>query len=166
MSTTRRKVTVHNTVGNNFKEIYSSASTWSELQNDLSNNGISYDGMKAVIGENQNTLESTQAQLIEGDMTLFLVPNKVKSGSDEGLIDWEDGISWHEVEPDDYSSIGGDLYKTSKDLALARVKYIKHNLDELVNYLTKEQKMVPSDPKIQNLTNMADEIKKNMNLFD
>lgn len=162
----RRKVTIHNTVGNNFKEIYSSADTWAQLQEDLSSNGIPFTGMKAVIGENQNTLESSQAQLIDGEMTLFLVPNKVKSGSSESLIDWEDGYSWRDISPDDYFSVEDNTYKTAKDLAVVRAKLISYNLGELINYLTSTEKLVSSDPKVQNLTNMAEEIKKNMGLFD
>lgn len=164
---TRRKVTIHNTVGNNFKEIYSSAGTWAELQSDLDANGIPYSGMKAVIGENQNTLESSQAQLIDGEMTLFLVPNKVKSGSSDSLIDWDYGSNWGSIDSanDDFY-IASESYKTAKDLAIIRVQLIQHNLIELVDYLTREQKVVSSDPKVQNLTNMAEEIKKNMGLFD
>lgn len=73
------------------KQVDANVSTWGELKDVLSNNGISYSGMKAVIGETKVTLESSSAQLPEGDFTLFLMPKKTKSGVDHS------GLGYREI---------------------------------------------------------------------
>jgi hypothetical protein len=161
-----RKITVHSTVGNNFKEIESSARTWGDLQRDLSAYGIAYTGMKAVVGENQNSLESSQAVLPDGEMTLFLVPNKVKSGS-SSLVDWQDGIDWSAEEWDNEdNAIEEYCFKTERDLAIARAKKAAYYLTELANFLIINNKAASNDPKVNNLQSMSDQIQKNLGIFD
>ena len=77
-----RNVTIFSTRGNRRNTIQSEATTWSELQDDLNNNDIEYSSFKAIVSSTQNTLESSEAVLPEGDFTLMLIPGKVKSGSD------------------------------------------------------------------------------------
>ena len=74
--TTTRKVTVWSTQERSTQTIETSAKTWGELKNELSNVG----NTRAVIRETRNTLESGQAELPNQDFTLFLYPEKVRSG--------------------------------------------------------------------------------------
>lgn len=76
-----REVTVYNTVGQNRKAVSTDVPTWGELQAVLSSNNIPFSGMSVVIGETQVTLESSAAHLPEQDFTLFMMPQKVKSGA-------------------------------------------------------------------------------------
>lgn len=58
------------------------AATWGELKGILNSNGIETNNMKAIIGENQVTLESAKAILpLDFNFTLFLTPIKVKNGA-------------------------------------------------------------------------------------
>jgi hypothetical protein len=52
--------------------------TFSELKAAIS--GVEFSGMKVVVKETRNTLESGNAQLPSGNFTLYLFPEKVKSG--------------------------------------------------------------------------------------
>ena len=74
--TATRKVTVWSTQERSTQTIETSAKTWGELKNELSNVG----NTRAVIRETRNTLESGQAELPNQDFTLFLYPEKVRSG--------------------------------------------------------------------------------------
>lgn len=85
----KRKVIVYNTQGRQKREVTFSGDHWEDLQAALSKAGILYEGMKAIIGENQVTLESPKAVLPTGitvgdkltnNFTLFLTPVKTKSG--------------------------------------------------------------------------------------
>lgn len=161
-----RKLTIFNTIGNNKQVINTNATTWEGLQNELSQNGVNYSGMRAVVGESQVTLESSQAILPQEDFTLFLMPQKVKSGGgDDYLLDWEDGITWDE---EDWTTDNVEEYcfKTAKDLAIARIKRASFYLDKVVEYLIQSDKASSSDPQISNLAAAADQIKRNMDLFD
>ena len=77
-----KNVTVFMTVGKKSVQFQSGARTWKELQSALNEVGMKHAGMKAVIGETRNTLESDQALLPDTDFTLFLMPIKVKSGNE------------------------------------------------------------------------------------
>src|SRR6267378_8646398 len=108
-----RKWTIYNTIGNNQTTGETSGNTWGDLQSELNRRGISFSGMKVVVGETQVSLESSAAQLPEGEFTLFFMPQKVKSGffppdSDEYLIDWEDGVIWSEVDWEDTDHVPED----------------------------------------------------------
>ena len=164
-----KNVTVYNTLGNNQTSVQTMATTWGELQHDLSLRGVSFSGMTAVVGETQVTLESSQAQLPDSNFRLFLMPQKVKSGSfnDEWLIDWENGISWDSVDWTEYDSVPEEYkFKTKKDLAIARAKKAVGYLEEVIEYLCTEEDKKPSDPQVENLQKTAEEIKRNMGLYD
>ena len=77
------KVTVFSTKGKKRSVVNAEGvTTWGELKSLLREDGIETDNMKAIIGENQVTLESTKAILpADFDFTLFLTPIKVKNGS-------------------------------------------------------------------------------------
>jgi len=82
-----KNVLIYTTVGATGKTVVTQASTWSALQSDLSENGVIYDNMKAVVGETRVTLESPHAQLPDGDFTLFLMQKKSKAGLTDLEID-------------------------------------------------------------------------------
>lgn len=90
------QVTVYTGTGSS-KVINTEAVKWGQLIDDLSRNAISYNsgGMKAVIGETEVTLESNDAVLPTGNFTLFLLPQKVKSGFEES---YEDSYDEDEIE--------------------------------------------------------------------
>lgn len=73
-------VTVYNTAGASKKEVQTNATTWQELQVDLTKAGVTYEGMKAILGGSHLTLESGTAVLPTEDFKLFLSATKVKSG--------------------------------------------------------------------------------------
>lgn len=76
-----REVTVYNTTGKGYQIIKTTALSWKELKKSMDEARITYSNMKAVIGENQLTIESDDAQLPAEAFTLFLMPVKVKSGA-------------------------------------------------------------------------------------
>lgn len=63
------------------KTIDHNATTWRELQEVLTKNGVSHAGMKAV-DNNKMTLENPDASLSDNMTNLFLYPMKTKSGVD------------------------------------------------------------------------------------
>ena len=75
-----RKITVYSTIGKGAKFLETDVVTWAHLKTLLQQEKIDLNNMKAVIGENKLTLESDQAQLPDGEFTLFLMPIKTKSG--------------------------------------------------------------------------------------
>ena len=62
------------------KIIETEATIWGELKTALSENGVSYEKMKAVIGETKLTLEADNALLPTEGFTLFLMNKKTKAG--------------------------------------------------------------------------------------
>lgn len=167
-----RQVTVYNTIGSNQVLVNSSSTTWGELQHDLDQKGVSYGGMKVVVGETQVSLESSAAQLPEGNFRLFLMPQKVKSGywdatNEEYMIDWGEGITWSQIDWSDPENVPEDYrFKTKKDLTVSRAKKAEAYLHQVINYLILEEKKAPSDPEVSMLEQAAQEIKKNMGLYD
>lgn len=173
-----RKVITYSTLGENMKEVNSSATTWGELITDLNRAGIRTDGMRATEGETQVSFESAQAQLPDGDFSLFLMPAKVKSGysiPDEDLIDDEDGITWNDIDwSDEDESINDYTFATPKDLALARAKkamsLLERAFDTLGNMGNTAPSRVPAperhvDPMIQRMREQAQQIQKNIDMF-
>lgn len=162
-----REVTSYSTLGGNQKTFRTSARVWRELQTDLTSNGVSFSGMKAVIGETQVTLESAEATLPEGDFTLFLTAQKVKSGNDDYLIDEIGGIRWNEIDwSDEEEEIIGYCFKSEKDLAIARLKRSVSYLNKVVEYLDSSTKTEPSrSGKSSKLAEMAKQIEANIDLF-
>jgi len=168
-----RMIIVYNTHGDNERHVQSSATTWGELQSDLEVNGVSYRGMKAVIGETQNTLESNQAVVPEGPFSLFLMHQKVKSGSliNDEYIDEEYGISWTEVEWEMYEEHPEDYtFKTLEDLAMARMKKAEFYLKEAANVISSGKHKgatLNSDNSLKNsLREEARRIQANFGMFD
>jgi len=160
------------------KEVFSNATTWGDLQSDLASAGVRFEGLKAMTNPGQVTLESLQAELPEGEFQLFLMPQKVKSGySDDELIDedadmedttgWEDE-DWSEEDPDS----GNFIFKSSKDLAIARAKRAFALLEKAIDVLTSTTKRAgraplptPTDPVLASLRAEAAKLQKNMEIF-
>lgn len=78
-----RVVKVYSTVGSNKSECVTSAKVWEQLKAEMLEKGVLLDGMKAIVGGTEVTLESPNAQLPTGNFMLFLVPDKVKSGCNQ-----------------------------------------------------------------------------------
>lgn len=161
-----RKVTVYNTIGGNLTSVETSAINWGDLQDDLTRRGITHNNMSAVVGETQVSLESPAGILPAGDFQLFLVPKKVKSGIDEYLIDL-DGINWDDEDWNDDGNTPEDFqFKTKRDLVVARAKKAQSYLNKVLNYLITEEKKTSDDPEVQNLLKTAEQIKRNLGLYD
>lgn len=76
-----KSVTIISSNTNEPKTINTSATTWAELQADLTSNQIQFSGMKAMVRETRVNLEASNAVLPTGSFTLFLTPGKIKSGN-------------------------------------------------------------------------------------
>lgn len=76
-----RNIMLFSSLGKSHQVIESDAPMWGELKRELTRRNISLSNMKAVIGENQLTVESDEAMLPDGDFTLFLMNVKTKSGA-------------------------------------------------------------------------------------
>lgn len=169
-----RKVTVYNTLGGNMTPVETSATTWSELQRDLDRYGVSYSGMSAVIGATQVSLESPAAQLPTEPFQLFLAAKKVKSGAisgyDESIIDWSQGMKWDGEDWDEPTNTPEDYeFATTRDLAIARAMKARFYLNKVITYLTTSSegpKLQPTSPEVAALQKTAEEIKKNLGLYD
>jgi hypothetical protein len=93
--TSSKNVTVFNTHGQNRNVLRGvTATNWAQLQDLLRRNNIPYEGMRAVVGDTQVTLESDGAQIPPQDFTLFLLPSKVKSGN------WGSGSNFIQIQED------------------------------------------------------------------
>lgn len=168
-----RRIITYSTLGDNMKEVFSSARTLGELQPELTAAGIRFDGMKLMTNPGQVTLESLQAELPEGEFQLFIMPQKVKSGTDDSyLIDEEDGISWNSVDWTEESEIPEDYsFRSAKDLAIARSKKAFHYLNKAIEHFANTTSAPATgvrksgDPMLDNLRNQAAELQKNMNIF-
>lgn len=172
-----RRIITYSTLGDNMKEVFSSAETWGDLMPDLTRASIRFDGMKVMTNPGQVTLESLQAELPEGEFQLFIMPQKVKSGhGDSHLIDEEDGIDWTEIDwtdetinPEDY------VFATRKDLAMARAKKAFCYLEKAIEFLAGAQDVTngpatskptsSNDPFINSLREEAEKLQKSLNVF-
>ena len=174
-----RKIITYSTLGDNMKEVFSNARNLEELMPDLAQAGVRFEGMKLMTNPGQQTLESLQAELPQGEFQLFIMPQKVKSGysdeeltaeyyDDEDTIGWEDE-DWSEEDPDS----GNFVFKSAKDLAIARAKRAFALLEKSVQYLTghnnkstsKISAPVPSDPILASLRESAEKLQRNMEIF-
>lgn len=86
-----RIVTVVTSKGKN-QQIKTDVSNWKGLVNELESAGLDVEGMKAIVGGLNVTLESAEAVLPTNDFTLFLSPVKIKAGfanADYYEFEWE-----------------------------------------------------------------------------
>lgn len=117
------KVTIFSTGGTN-KTIEVNSTTWGDLQKELSNNGVSTSGMKAVHGQTRVTLEHKDAIIPDGDFNLFLLPVKTKSG---GIL------TAAQVEALPYKDLRSELSR----LAAEGGESFKAHFNQDKNYTTK-----------------------------
>jgi hypothetical protein len=94
-----RTVRIITTKGASNFTITTEAQTWNELQKDLDANNVQYQGMKAIVGETNTTLDLKDAVLPKGltiggkvtnDFTLFLAATKMKAGVDVDAMSYRD----------------------------------------------------------------------------
>lgn len=151
----RKQVTVYSTVGQKKDVVSVEGSVWSQVRSELSAAGVDVNGMQAVIGESQVSLESPQAQVPDSDFTLFLLPQKVKSGYSP---DDEDDCGCDDDEEDeDDSSLVGQIK--------GKIREIGANVNDLYSMVGQlEQSSV--DPKIQELKSKAEQLKRDLGLWD
>ena len=142
----KRKITVFATVGGTGKIIETEAKTWEELQADFTKSGISHSGMKVVDGISKNTLESPDAVLTAGDTTVFLFPQKTKSGA----------FSKEQVDVMAYSTLRATIkeaFETDKDSADAHFNatknYTNKSTADLKNLLVEYKGKIGGTPVTQ-----------------
>jgi hypothetical protein len=110
-----RLVKVYSTVGSNKSECLTSATVWEQLKGEMLEKGVLLNGMKAIVGGTEVTLESPNAQLPAGNFMLFLVPDKVKSGcSDHKEVSFgqEDEFGGEELTKEDILVIVDDAIES------------------------------------------------------
>lgn len=83
-----RTVTVASSAANKAKRFETSASTWGELQGEISRAGLSLNNVEAIMNPGNVTLSRNEAELYpDGDFRVFLVPTKNKAGITQGEAD-------------------------------------------------------------------------------
>lgn len=78
-----RTIRVISSQSDRAKSVESAATTWSQLQSDLSSHISDIQNMKAIVRETRVSLESPEAQLPEGNFTVILSMKKIASGSND-----------------------------------------------------------------------------------
>lgn len=117
-----RKITVFSTGSKSGTVIETGSVNWGALQGDLRNKGVSFNGMKAIVGKTKVNLEHTDASLPDEDFTLFLFPEKTKSG-----------LTAAQVEALPYKALRDEL----KRLSEADGEKFKSHFNVDKNYTTK-----------------------------
>ena len=82
-----RTIRVISTQSDRAQSIESAASTWGELQSALSGIISNVNDMKAIVRETRVSLESSEAQLPEGNFTVILSMKKIASGNETRYTD-------------------------------------------------------------------------------
>lgn len=82
-----RTIRVISTQSDRAQSIESAASTWGELQSALSGIISNVNDMKAIVRETRVSLESSEAQLPEGNFTVILSMKKIASGNETRYSD-------------------------------------------------------------------------------
>jgi len=80
-----RSIITYSTRGAKLETIESDATRLGALKEDMDEAGIDYSGLKLMVSETEVTLESDEAVLPEGEFTLMMLPDEVKSGNSK---DW------------------------------------------------------------------------------
>jgi len=125
------------------REVETEATTWEGLQGDLKKQGISFNKMKAVIGETKLTLEAGGAMLPAQGFTLFLMNKKTKAGLGKEFNSYKYGQLRGTVRvilTDDPSS--AELFNKGKN-------YTTKKGDELLKLLKKYKGSVPTLDKVE-----------------
>ena len=75
----QRQINIVSTQTNNIEQVESSARTLGELKQEVS--GISWANKNLIVRETRNSLEVNDAELPSGGFTLYVMPQKTKSGT-------------------------------------------------------------------------------------
>lgn len=134
---TPKVVTIFTTAGQNGKKVNFSGTTWGELKTVFRENGVNYEGMKAVIGGSQLTVEADAAALPSENFKMFLLPVKTKSGVSESRARIQGIIK-------KYSDKGKAHFNKDKN-------YTQKKEDELVKLLKTWDKKGLPDPTAKEL---------------
>ena len=139
---TIKNVKIISSTGKGKVELRSSSESWGELKTDLTESEVSFNGMSATIGETRNTLSMDSSALPKGDFTLFLTPNRTKSGAETA-----DGLSYWVLRSTIQSILGKDDkagYHFNKDRSYTNKSTVE--LRELLDdyYLSSNKKSVKS----------------------
>lgn len=78
-----RTIRVISSQSDRAKSVESAATTWGQLQSDLSSHISDIGNMKAIVRETRVSLESPEAQLPESNFTVILSMKKIASGSND-----------------------------------------------------------------------------------
>lgn len=165
LEVTPRLVKVYSTVGQNKQEIRSSAGTWDGLRSELNRHDVKHTDMKAVIGETNVSLEIGDAILPTTDFTLFLVPEKVKSGirlgsSESDTTPLSSGNNYSESK----STPAYDQREALRDIDLlleeASLEYDELDAVERLKTYIQNRPSEPMDPEIAALDKKAREIQE------
>ena len=102
-----RKITVYSTQAKSSQTIETSASTWGKLKAEMSDVG----NVRAVIRETRNSLDTPSSKLPDQDFTLFLYPQRVKSGNEEVQVAVKKKtVKVHKVKEADWDPTAEDVF--------------------------------------------------------
>jgi hypothetical protein len=131
-------VRVYNTRTQAQKTIETSVTKWGELKEVLNGQGVETHNLKAINGETEVTYDSPDAILPDNDFTLFLIPEKVKSGADDSLY-WRyraqiaEIISQEGAEARDHFNEGRPYTnKSTEDLGILLEEWNSASQEELL----------------------------------
>ena len=162
-----RKVKVYSTAFG-LKAINSAATTWSELQDDLTTNNVTFNGMNAVENVGNTTLVLNEARLPEGEFVLMLTPQKTKSGSDYKLVRNAvvEIITKYGVPAKDHFNQGGKNYtnkSTAELMGLIVLWNEKHSKSatpvvKVEGVVTPKLEINSTPPKVEATTPASEEV--------
>jgi hypothetical protein len=89
------------------KTIETDAETWGDLKPLLLDEGIRYSDMGANLSPQNHSLDRDDAALPEGDINIFLFPQKVAAGNDEATE-----VDIHSVVPDEVASFSYNVLRS------------------------------------------------------
>lgn len=160
-----RKVKVYSTAFG-LKAINSAATTWGELQDDLTTNNVTFGSMNAVENVGNTTLVLKEAKLPEGEFVLMLTPQKTKSGSDYKLVRAKvvEIITKYGVPAKEHFNQGGRNY-TNKSTAelLGLISLWNENTSatpvvKVEGVATPKLEVNPPSPKVEETTPASEEV--------
>lgn len=106
--------------------IETSAGTWGELKEEISETLSQFKNVKAVVGETKTTLESKGAHLPTTDFSLYIWPEKTKSGNDiASEIEAVSQMDYNAIRR--YGKGKVDCTKSRADIEKSLKRWIKKN---------------------------------------
>ena len=139
---TKRKVTIISTQLNSRQTIETSASTWGELKKELPSGSS---GGRAVIRETRSTIGGGSTELPNTDFTLFMYPEKVRSGRT---------VKVNKVTSSDWDEVG----------VLETLQPLKDEFDELLSGFTPSKEISKEAKETAALIREAREMEEELNM--